>query len=182
MSGRILVGIYKSYYSHTLTLCKVRSHPLLKNNTNDTTANNNPSPWVRQLSQTRPEAVLLGPPGLQLLVFVGVLELVARLLACFVLLVAADEAQVEVVCERAQEDEGIEIVGGVEDDEREVDEGVPEVARFVSFCRKDDLGIGWWLTLDAARYSTHHGGRDQTVPDDAVPAAYRQEPPLRNQR
>lgn len=57
-----------------------------------------------------------------------VVKLVARFLARFVLLVTADEAQVSVVCEGTKEDEGVEAVGGVEDDEGEVDEGVAEVA------------------------------------------------------
>lgn len=107
-----------------------------------------------------------------------VVKLVARFLARFILLIAADEAQISVVCEGAKENEGVEAVGGVEDDEGEVDEGVAEVAARISFCsmKIGDLGEGG-LTLDAARYSTHRGGKDQTVPDGAIPTAYRQKPP-----
>lgn len=112
-----------------------------------------------------------------------IVELVARFLARFVLLIAADEAQINVVCERAQEDEGVEAICGVEDDEGEVDEGVTEVAAQISFCLMKIGGSGEEVpTLDAARYSTHRGGRDQTVPGGAIPTAYRQKPPWRNQR
>lgn len=123
----------QSSFSHKAHSCKVRPHPLLNNNANNPTPKNNPSPRVCKLSQTRPETVLLGPPGLQLLVLVGVSQLVARFLARFVLLITADEAQVSVVCEGSQKDERIEAVGGVEDDEGEVDEGVTEVAARISF-------------------------------------------------
>jgi len=65
-------------------------------------------------------------------------ELVARFLARFILLITADETQVSVVCEGSQKDEGVEVVGGVEDDEGEVDEGVAEVATRISFSHSQD--------------------------------------------
>lgn len=65
-------------------------------------------------------------------------ELVARFLTRFILLITADETQVSVVCEGSQKDEGVEAVGGVEDDEGEVDEGVAEVATRISFSHSQD--------------------------------------------
>lgn len=76
----------------------MRPQTLLHNNTNNTTANNHPRPRVRQFRQRRPETVLLDPPRPQLLVLKRVLGAVARLLALFVLLIAADETEVCVVC------------------------------------------------------------------------------------
>lgn len=168
----------KSSYFNRVHLSKIRPNPFLKHNTNNPTPKNSPSPRIRQLSQARPEAVLLSSPSLQLLILVRVVELVARFLARFVLLVTTDEAQVCVVCEWTKENEGVEAVGGVKDDEGEVDEGVAEVTVRISFCsmkiRSLDEGVP---TLDAARYSTHHYGRDQTASDGAIPTAYRQKPP-----
>lgn len=57
-----------------------------------------------------------------------ILLLVPGLLASFILLVAAHEAEVDVVCNRTQEHKGVEGVGGVEDDEGDVHQSVTQVA------------------------------------------------------
>ena len=73
----------------------------------------------------------------------GVLGLVAGLLAWFVLLVSAYKAQVQVVRQRTQEDKRAEVVGGVQEEERDVDERVTKVARHRLVCYSIDmLGFG----------------------------------------
>lgn len=58
---------------------------------------------------------------------VRVLGAVARLLAFFVLPITADKTQEGVVCQGTEKDEGVERVGGIEENEREVNEGVTQV-------------------------------------------------------
>lgn len=165
-------------------LCKLRSQTLLHNNTNDTTADNSPRPRVCQFRKSRPEAVFLGPPSLQLLVLVRVLGAVARLLAFFVLPIAADKTQEGVICQGTEKDEGVERVGGIEENKREVNEGVTQVTE-----QSFSIVIQTWVaypkrgpTLDVARRSTLRHDRDQPVPDGAIPTVYQPKFPSRIQR
>lgn len=78
-------------------MSKPSPNTLLYDHTQHTRAKHHPGPGVHYLRETGPEAVLLAPPALQLLVLVQVLGAVPRLLAGFGLAVAADEAEEEVV-------------------------------------------------------------------------------------
>lgn len=123
----IISSRYRPVYPRVL-LQRPPPNTFFHNNSNQSASQHSPSPRVEHLAQARPEAVLLPPPCLQLNELMRVLVLVPSLLAFFVLLVAADESQVEVVGHGAQQDERVKRASGVQNNEGEVNESITEVA------------------------------------------------------
>lgn len=106
-----------------------RPQRLLNHNTEAANPQHGPQPLIPKLLHLRPESILFPAELLKLDKLLGLRLRVAPRLVGLFLLVAADEAQEEVVCDWAEQLDGRKHVGAVEErDEGEVHERVAEVA------------------------------------------------------
>lgn len=102
---------------------------LLDNSNGTARTKHDPEILIAELLDARPEGILLLAIGLEIGGLVGAGDRVAAFLVVFGGLVAAEEAQVGVVGDGAEQLDGREHVAGVEQDgEGEVNQGVAEVA------------------------------------------------------
>lgn len=94
--------------------------------------NNDPSPRINHLRQTRPEAILLTPPHPQLLVLILITLLIPLLLARLVLLIPTNTAKIDVIRNGAEQNHRIELISRIQEPERAMHQRIPEVTIAVS--------------------------------------------------
>lgn len=142
---------------------------LLGSDTSKTEAHDLPGPWILQLGERRPEAVLLAAVLLKLDVLGCVLGLVALFLVFFGALVAAHVTEEDVVCQRSHDSDGVEWPTGAKQWERKVNESITKVAVMAVSVLHGGTQFLYGiqvllLTWDVSRCSKHHHGTGHHAP------------------